>query len=312
MASGSKKVTGRVSELMSYVSIGEAAAIAEVSRATVRIWERERLVSPVRTRGGHRLFSHADVARLREIARLRHVEGLNAAAVRRELGTRDLETSSDGRTPYSELGNRLRRLRNENGWTLAEVAQRAQLSISFLSALERGVTNISVGNLFKLADAYGTTVPGLGADRSSTSRSMLHPKDRPRFIAGSGSVLIEDLIARPGALEAQRIEVQPGGGSGNAYSHPGEEFLYVLSGSLYFEIEDTEQYRLTEGDSLFFRSERSHRWWNHGDTSTTLLWINVPLVQHPEGITVRAAAGTRDDGRSSPIRQARPKQNEAP
>jgi transcriptional regulator with XRE-family HTH domain len=258
------------------------------------------------------LFSPADIARLQEIARLRLVEGLNAAAVRRELGTRDQEAPSNDRTSHSELGDRLRMLRKENGWSLAEVARRAQLSISFLSALERGVTNISVGNLFKLADAYGTTVPGLGADRSSISRSMLHPDDRPRFIAGSGSVLIEDLIASPGALEAQRIEVQPGGGSGNAYSHPGEEFIYVLSGCLFLQIEDTEHYRLTEGDSLFFRSERPHRWWNDGETSTTLLWINVPLVQQPEGSTVRATARTRGDGWSSQVRQARPSQSEAP
>jgi DNA-binding transcriptional MerR regulator/quercetin dioxygenase-like cupin family protein len=312
MAFGSRKVTSRVSELMSYVSIGEAATIVGISRATLRIWERERLVNPLRTRGGHRLFSPADIARLQEIARLRLVEGLNAAAVRRELGTRDQEAPSNDRTSHSELGDRLRMLRKENGWSLAEVGRRAQLSISFLSALERGVTNISVGNLFKLADAYGTTVPGLRADRSSISRSMLHPDDRPRFIAGSGSVLIEDLIASPGALEAQRIEVRPGGGSGNAYSHPGEEFIYVLSGSLFFQIEDTEHYRLTEGDSLFFRSERPHRWWNDGETSTTLLWINVPLVQPPGGSTVRATARMRDDGWSSPVRQARPSQSEAP
>jgi transcriptional regulator with XRE-family HTH domain len=60
------------------------------------------------------------------------------------------------------VGQRLRDLRTEHGWSLAEVSQRSGLSVSFLSSVERGTSSISVGNLFKLADAYGTTVPGLG------------------------------------------------------------------------------------------------------------------------------------------------------
>ncbi len=108
---------------------------------------------------------------------------------------------------------------------------------------------------------------------------MLHPEDRPRFVADHGLVLIEDLITRPGALEAQRIEVQPGGGSEEAYSHPGEEFIYVIAGQLAFWIDENEQYHLQTGDSLYFFSTQLHRWRNEGDTPTTVLWINVPVVE---------------------------------
>ena len=261
----------------------------------LRLWERERLISPQRTPGGHRLYSADDLRRLRLIARLRRLERLNTAAIRRELGAADGGGEVQAPEAAPALGARLRALRAARGWSLAEVAEKSGLSVSFLSAVERGQSRISVGNLFKLADAYGTTVPGLSPDYRPDRRSVLHPRDRPRYVAGGGLVVIEDLISRPGALEAQRIEVRPGGGSEEAYAHPGEEFIYVLSGQLVFWIDERERHRLAAGDSLSFRSSRPHRWLNDGDAPATVLWINVPVVEGPA-----AGAGNRRTARPRP------------
>jgi transcriptional regulator with XRE-family HTH domain len=244
----------------------------------LRLWERERLITPQRTSGGHRLYSSNDVQRLRPIAHLRQVERLTSAAIRRELGVSENSVSSEMTGPESSLGSRLRALRTERGWSLARVAQKSGLSVSFLSAVERGQSSISVGSLFKLADAYGTTVPGLSPGYRPDQRSLLHPQDRPRYGAGRGLVIIEDLVTRPGALEAQWIEIQPGGGSEEAYYHPGEELIYVLSGQLVFWIDERDRYALETGDSLFFRSMQLHRWRNDSDTPTTVVWINVPII----------------------------------
>ena len=275
-------------------SIGETSRLTGVSRGMLRVWERERLINPRRTPGGHRLYSSNDVLRLRQIARLRRVDRLNMAAIRRELGTADGATTPPGSTTLSDLGKRLRALRTERHWSLTEVAEKSGLSVSFLSAVERGQSSISVASLFKLADAYGTTVPGLSPDYQSHHRSLLHPRERPRYVAGRGLVVIEDLIASPGALEAQRIEIQPGGGSEEGYAHPGEEFIYILEGQLTFWIDESERYGLQTGDSLYFRSTRLHRWRNDGDTLTTVLWINVPVVElAPAGVAKRDAARPR-------------------
>ncbi len=259
--------------------IGEAARLTGVSRENLRVWERERLISPRRTPGGHRLYSGDDLRRLREIARLRRTERLNAAAIRRELGPAEAGLPEPPIGPAFDLGARLRAMRTERGWSLADVAARCGLSVSFLSAVERGQSSIAVGNLFKLADAYGTTVPGLSPDYRADHRRVLHPQDRPRYVAAAGRVVIEDLITRPGALEAQRIEIHPGGGAEEPYAHPGEEIIYVLSGQLTFWIEEAERYLLEAGDSLFFGSTQPHRWWNESEMTTTVLWINVPVVE---------------------------------
>lgn len=270
--------------------IGEAARLTGVSRGVIRLWERERLISPRRTAGGHRLYSSDDLQRLRQIARLRRMDRLNAAAIRRELGASGDGTGPQSATADADLGRRLRVLRTNRGLSLATVADQVGLSVSFLSAVELGQSSISVGNLFKLADAYGTTVPGLNAEYRTDPRTVLHPEDRPRYVAGQGLIVIEDLIATPGAIEAQRIEIRPNAGSEEPYAHPGEEFIYVLSGQLNFWLEEREQYILREGDSLYFRSTQLHRWWNDSDEPVTVLWINVPIV---EGDTIAPGARHR-------------------
>jgi DNA-binding transcriptional MerR regulator/quercetin dioxygenase-like cupin family protein len=275
-----------------FYPIGEVARLTGVSPALLRLWEREGLISPQRTRGGHRCYTAEDVARLRRITHLRRVEGLNTAAIRRELGAVERSAPSDSNEGEGSPGQRLRALRLKRGLSLAEVAERTGLSTSFLSAVERGLARISVGNLFKLADAYGTTVPGLTTEHRQ-QRRLLHPDERPRFIAAQGLVIIEDLISRPGALEAQRIEVQPGGGSEEAYAHPGEEFIYILSGQLAFWIDEHEHYLLQSGDSLYFPSTRLHRWRNESEQPATVLWINVPLVEPARAEEGRTAARRR-------------------
>ena len=263
--------------------IGDAARLTGVSRGVIRIWERERLINPTRTPGGHRLYSASDLQRLRQIARLRRIDGLNAAAIRRELGLPEGNDEPPSPSPDLELGRRLRALRSARGLSLAAVAEQVGLSVSFLSAVELGQSSISVGNLFKLADAFGTTVPGLSADYRTDQRNVLHPEDRPRYVAGQGLVIIEDLIASPGAIEAQRIEIRPNGGSEEPYAHPGEAFIYVLTGQLTFWLEEQEQYILRAGDSLYFRSTQLHRWWNDSGEPVTVLWINVPIVEADAG-----------------------------
>jgi len=258
--------------------IGEVARLIGVSHGLLRLWEREGLIYPQRTQGGHRFYTPDDLARLRHIAHLRRVDRLNTAAIRREIGAAEKTSPIENNEQDPGLGLRLRALRTNRRLSLAEVADRTGLSTSFLSAVERGQSSISLGNLFKLADAYGTTVPALNPAYRRQQRSMLHPEDRPRFVASHGLVLIEDLITRPGALEAQRIEIQRGGGSEETYAHPGEEFVYIISGELAFWIDEIEQYHLRPGDSLYLLSTRPHRWRNESSSPTTVLWINVPVV----------------------------------
>lgn len=63
--------------------ISVAAELAGVHPQTLRIYERKALIQPMRSPGGTRLYSDADIERLRLIQRLTQEEGVNLAGVMR-------------------------------------------------------------------------------------------------------------------------------------------------------------------------------------------------------------------------------------
>jgi MerR family transcriptional regulator/heat shock protein HspR len=64
-----------------YYSISVVAKMFDVHQQTIRLYEKEGLITPQRTAGGTRLFSEEDVDRLEEIIHLTHKMGVNIAGV---------------------------------------------------------------------------------------------------------------------------------------------------------------------------------------------------------------------------------------
>ena len=254
--------------------IGEAARRVGVSPSALRLWERQGLVRPARSDRRYRLYSDADLEQLGRVRRLRQVDRLNAPGIRRVLrqpvASPDAERRLDGRP--------LRRLREARRWSLRTASQRAGVSPSFLSALERGVTGASIATLTRLAATYDTTLLDLfGPAPDARSGRMVAAADRPVLRLSSEDVRIEQLAHGATQLEPQLFSLAPGATSDGAYAHDGEEFLYLLSGALTVWVGADEMYRLgTPGDALCFPSTLPHRWRNDGAGETRLLWINTP------------------------------------
>jgi DNA-binding transcriptional MerR regulator/quercetin dioxygenase-like cupin family protein len=252
--------------------IGEAARRVGVSASALRLWERQGLVRPAR-RGRYRLYTDADLEHLASVRRLRQVDRLNAPGIRRVL--RDtLITAHDRRID----GRPLRRLRHGHRLSLREASERTGLSVSFLSAIERGVSGASIATLQRLAAAYGTTLQELfGSQADAGAARLVRARDRSALRLGNPSVRIEQLARGATHLEPQLFVLAPGATSDGAYAHDGEEFLYLLSGSLTVWVGEDETYRLREpGDALSFPSNLPHRWRNDAGEETRLLWINTP------------------------------------
>ncbi len=288
-------------------SIAEVASLTELSPATVRAWERDGLIRPRRTAGGHRLYSDVDVDRLRRIRYLRHVARLNAAGVRRELGPAEnppVEANGGVTATDPNLGPRLRAARTEKGLALADAARTTGLSVSFLSAVELGQSGISLVNLFKLAELYGVTIASLQDGHQNAPRRVLRPGGRPRYVVDDGRVTVEDLIDQAGKLRATMMEIAPGGESGDAYTHPGEEFVYVLAGQVAFWVDEDEYHELRAGESIHLFSTLLHRWRNIGETSASLLWVNMIPPPHARRTAGRSRQprGNGDGPRRDPPR----------
>ncbi len=255
--------------------IGEAAQKVGVSPSALRRWEGEGLVRPTRSTARYRLYSAEDVERLRQVRRMRIVDRLNAPGIRRAL--RGQLPAGGAHTDRLLDGRVLRRLRTARGLSLREASAISSLSISFLSALERGLTGASVVTLQRLTAAYGTTLHETFDTHPNGGDRLVRANRRRSLALGDPGVRIEQLASAATQLEPQLFVLAPGASSEGAYSHEGEEFLYLLSGAATVWVGDDETYRLTEaGDALTFPSTIPHRWRNDAGGETRLLWINTP------------------------------------
>jgi DNA-binding transcriptional MerR regulator/mannose-6-phosphate isomerase-like protein (cupin superfamily) len=255
-----------------YLKIGDVARLVGVSPSVIRSWESLGLARPRRTPSKYRLYSAEDVKLLKRARFLRRVRGLNAAAIVQMLKREGLvRPTPDGAS--AAIGARLRQLRVRRGLSLGHVAQAVGISLGFLSALERSRMSASVGTLRKLARFYQTNI--LDFFDASESNSALVPPGRRKVLEAGPGVRMELLAWGNTVMEPHLFRIAPHAGSGDAYTHEGEEFLYILRGKLHISLHD-EEYRLKPGDSFYFESATPHRWKNPGRAETWVLWVNTP------------------------------------
>ena len=254
------------------MKIGDVARIVGVSPSVIRSWESLGLARPQRTASKYRLYSAADIKLLKRARFLRKVRGLNAPAIVQLLKRDGLVASGPVRASTA-LGTRLRQLRTKRGASLARVAHAVGISVGFLSALERSHMTASVGTLRKLARFYKTNILEF-FDAAHSSSPLVPPAQRKVLDAGQG-VRMELLAWGNTVMEPHLFRIAPQAGSGESYTHEGEEFLYILRGKLQIALQE-KKFQLKSGDSFYFQSSTPHHWKNPGRSETLVLWINTP------------------------------------
>ncbi|MDE0530041.1 MAG: XRE family transcriptional regulator [Albidovulum sp.] len=166
----------------------------------------------------------------------------------------------------------MRARRRALGLTLQEVAAATNLSVGFISQVERDLTSPSLASLAAISLVLQTHVseflvmPGA---RSPVTR----PDERNQQALIEGGQVYERISsAFPGhLLNAVIIHEAPGYRS-ELSRHEGEELYYILEGSTTIELEG-ERIILRAGDSMHFESGRSHSSWNHTRETTRILVV---------------------------------------
>lgn len=176
-----------------------------------------------------------------------------------------------------DVGERLRGLRSLRRMTLREVAERAGLSESFISQVERGRASASIASLRRIADALGVAVSDLFSPLEPRLPRVLRRDDRPALAFG---ILGRKLMLTPRPLDRLEVfvgELAPGGSTGaEQYAHgDSEELFVVMRGTVRLELGD-ELHELDHGDSIVYRSSTPHRISNAGDDLAEVMWIISP------------------------------------
>ncbi|HHW06036.1 MAG TPA: helix-turn-helix domain-containing protein [Clostridia bacterium] len=157
------------------------------------------------------------------------------------------------------LGQKIRKKRMEKNMSLKELAEKTDLTASFLSQVERDLAEPSITSLRKIADALEVPIFYFLLDNGSTSPVVR--KNERKILKFPESHLVYELLSPDlnKQMEVMMARLEVGAVScDEPLSHPGEECIYVLQGKMEISIGD-EVYVLEEGDSIYYFAAIPHK-----------------------------------------------------
>ena len=173
-----------------------------------------------------------------------------------------------------KIGPKLKRQRILMGLTQEELADRAELSKGFISQLERDLTSPSIATLTDILQCLGMT---LGEFFSEEPEDQVVFGENDFFVKEDASLknTIEWIIpnAQKNAMEPIRLTIAPGGSTCPDNPHEGEEFGYVLRGSIDIHL-GNHTYRAKKGEAFYYRSDKRH--YLSSRNGAAILWVSSP------------------------------------
>ncbi len=188
-------------------------------------------------------------------------------------------TSQTVAEPPAALSGMFKALRRDRGWTLADAAAAAGVAKSTLSKIENGQMSPTYDMLLKLARGYGVDVADFfapaptrdAAGRMAVTRGGTgRHHDTPLY---DHEVLAAELSRKKIMPFRSHIKYRDESADLDWSSHDGEEFLYVLTGTVTVHTEHYEPVVLEAGDSIYIDSGMSHAVVAHDKAGADVLWV---------------------------------------
>ncbi len=180
----------------------------------------------------------------------------------------------------NNIGRALQRLRRSNDLTLSAVSERTGVAISTLSKIENNLSSPNFDVLTRLADGLGldlitllgesfyTFAPG-ARTISRSGEGVFYETPLGRYEALSSEIAMKSL--QPSIIQVPKGRREPAAMS----SHKGEEFLYVLRGTVRFHMDPYSPATLDAGDSVHFDSVMPHAVVAVGDEDAWILAVSI-------------------------------------
>ena len=173
-----------------------------------------------------------------------------------------------------EIGSRIKLLRQQLNLSQAELADRCELTKGYISQLENDITSPSISTLCDILAALGTDLA-----------EFFKKEDDERVVFGADDFIEkrdDGMTLKWVIPNAQKNKMEPilvtlsGGGRSDTHDpHEGEEFGYVLEGSLVLHLGDAV-YKIQKGESFCFDPEKTHFIENQNERPAKFLWISTP------------------------------------
>ena len=175
-----------------------------------------------------------------------------------------------------EIGEKIKRMIIEKALTQEELANRCELSKGFISQLENDLTSPSIATLIDILEILGTNLKEFFSDDKEekityTYEDMFETENEE--LKYSLMWLVPN--AQKNEMEPIMITLEPNGQYIEEEPHEGEEFGYVLSGSITLHL-GKKKFKVKKCESFYFKPRSNHYISNSGKTPAKVIWISTP------------------------------------
>lgn len=175
-----------------------------------------------------------------------------------------------------KIGEKLKNLRLKNNLTQAELGIRCDLTKGFISQLEADLTSPSLSTLEDILSCLGTNFTEFWSDLAE-EKIVYRKEDVTVADFPDDGYKIHWLVsdAQKNEIEPIITEIEPGGKTETHSAHEGEEFGYVLCGSVTLVLGDVK-HRVKRGESFYFKAKAPHYILNHTKNPASVIWVSSP------------------------------------
>ena len=177
------------------------------------------------------------------------------------------------------IGEKLKHLRQQLNLTQEEMADRCELSKGFISQVERDLASPSIATLTDMLECLGTTLQEFFTQEEPKkvvySKEDMFVKEDVETLNGNITWLIPN--AQKNEMEPILLTLGQGGESYPVAPHEGEEFGYVLQGSVTLHL-GKKKHTLKQGESFCIKPEQTHYFTNKGQRIAKILWVSTPPI----------------------------------
>jgi transcriptional regulator with XRE-family HTH domain len=195
----------------------------------------------------------------------------------------EYKLSSNTDVEALQVGARIRHARILKGMRMRDLAQAVGCDESMVSKIEAGRVMPSLVMLNRVVLALDRDMASFFGLEIDEHKLVQRPADRMKVagdaLRGGKGVSYERLVplAAGNLLEGNIHNVEPGGEKTDSITHQGEALGYLIEGDIELVIDGTT-YRMSAGDSFFFKAYLTNQYRNVGTTVARIIWVNTPQI----------------------------------
>ncbi|MBQ6661817.1 MAG: helix-turn-helix transcriptional regulator [Lachnospiraceae bacterium] len=175
-----------------------------------------------------------------------------------------------------DIGHRLKQMRIRQSLTLEELASRSELTKGFLSQVERNLTSPSIATLTDILEALGSSLAEFFSEEKQ-EKVVFRKSDF--FVDERDDYGIHWIVpnTQKNEMEPILMEIPAQSRSFTVNPHNGEEFGYVLDGTVALEI-GGKTLTVRKGETFYLKGKDDHFLSNRGNKAAKVLWVSTPPI----------------------------------